>query len=379
MYRRAAGNEGLKVAMRNAVCLCCDRNMIVPAMFVASTVAASRTDASEFDVVVVTAGSDALADDHRRWLNERDILVHEGFDLTRFKGVKIQQARLSAATLIKLFLAELFAGVYDRILYLDSDLVVRHSVAPIFLLDLGGHPMAAVPSSRIPEATTRKKWQAHFGHLRALGMTEPYRYINTGVILVDVAAWNKSNLAMRTLDFILRNPAICILPDEDALNGVVNGGQCELSPLWNMRAGAWAVPAVRDAIDPVIIHYDGPAKPWKRFARGVRLFQHREAYSLFETFLAATPWSHWLDQQWRTVDLLENLYFELRHVAARVTNTDPPGPQKGFAAAFRRYCAETTFADVEQGIATAQNGRLQLSRQVVSARSATTAGAGVGA
>ena len=363
--------------MQRAVCLCCDRNMAVPALFVACAVAAKRDTTADYDVIVVTTGPDELSGEHRRWLGECGVQIMDRFDVDRFEGVEILQSRLSKATLVKLFLAELFDGVYDRILYLDSDLVICGPVAPIFALDMGGLPLAAAPAARIRSASSRRRWRKATAHFRALGMTEPFRYINTGVLLIDVGEWNRTSLGARALGFIRSNPALCRLPDEDALNAVLNGNQVELSPLWNMRAGIWAVHETRDGIDPVILHYDGPAKPWKRFARGIRLFQHRETYELYSAFLRSTPWSGWLDEQWNLRGLLENLYSHLLHDVARVVGKESPARRRAFAADFRRFCTETAFADLEQGIATLTDGRLRLSHH--NATSPTTAaGADIG-
>src|SRR6185295_14703289 len=96
---------------------------------------------------------------------------------------------------------------------------------------------------------------------------------NSGVLYIDVQKWNREDIGRRALEFIRRNPSLCILPDEDALNAILDGRIAELSPLWNMRARAWSHRRVRSAFCPVIVHYDGPNKPWKRFGEGRRPLQ----------------------------------------------------------------------------------------------------------
>src|SRR3546814_12428085 len=74
-------------------------------------------------------------------------------------------------------------------------------------------------SSDVCSSDLRQR-QADYAHFRALGMSEPFRYFNSGVMLIDIARWMADDLAERLLGFIERNAAVCTLPDEDALNAV---------------------------------------------------------------------------------------------------------------------------------------------------------------
>ena len=142
-------------------------------------------------------------------------------------------------------------------------------------------------------------------------MSEPFRYFNSGVLYIDVAKWNRAAIGRRALDFIRRNPSLCIWPDEDALNAVLDGEVAELSPLWNMRARAWFHRRVRAAAEPVIVHYDGPNKPGQCFGKGRRLFHGQQAYRSYQHFLVQTPWSDWLEDQWTMADLRAGLAYEI--------------------------------------------------------------------
>jgi lipopolysaccharide biosynthesis glycosyltransferase len=126
---------------------------------------------------------------------------------------------------------------------------------------------------------------------------------------------------------------------------------------------------VTRAIAPVIRHYDGPHKPWKRFARGRRLFSLESPYQRYRTFLAATPWRGWLDRQWSLPDLGANLRFELEYLADRLRGRPTRGV-RGRAElrrqfkVYRRYLREALFVDVGQGIAVVRDGRLMLNPEL---------------
>src|SRR5690606_29239989 len=127
------------------------------------------------------------------------------------------------------------AGRYDRLLYLDCDLTIHGDVGALFSLDMSGYSLAAVPAGRISAGIEPSRLAAQLRHFGALGMTPPYRYFNAGVLLIDVVTWNRRGIGELALSFIRENPELCELPDEDALNAVLDGDFMELSPVWNIE------------------------------------------------------------------------------------------------------------------------------------------------
>jgi lipopolysaccharide biosynthesis glycosyltransferase len=357
----------------DAVCLCVDARMLVPAFFVADGVRRRAGRTRDFDIIVLVPPGD-VDDTHRRWAAERDIVLCEDIDASSVQGIAILQSRLSTATLVKLLLPQHFAQRYRKILYLDADLVIAGDVGRLFDLDIGGRAVAAVPTGRVwvdvPDAE-RDRWLAHF---HALGLTPPYRFFNAGVLLIDVESWNREKITRRCLDFLERNEDICQLPDEDALNAVLDGDLLELSPIWNIRPLRSRTPTLPRAIDPVIVHYVGPHKPWKRFRKGKGLLQDRHAYRLYREFLRDTPWAGWLRQQWTTRDLFRAVRQVVKARLKRVLRRQPPAmteaERQAQHAAWRQHLAETPFADVQQGITLREGSHLRLAP----ARSARQAG-----
>jgi lipopolysaccharide biosynthesis glycosyltransferase len=271
--------------------------------------------------------------------------------------------RLTKATLLKLLLAETLADRYDKILYLDADVTIHEELNPIFSLHTKGYPLAAVPSGAQRTGHNWPRRQSQAAHFRALGMTEPYRFVNSGVMLIDVSQWNRDDLSARSLDFIRRNPTLWRLPDEDALNAILDGHLAELSPVWNMQAPIWSHREVRANVQPAIIHYVGPNKPWKRFRRRKGLFEHRAAYRLYQAFIARSPWTTWLDEQWGARDLWDSLAFEMHRINRMIgvrKIRKSRNNRRAFLDTYRQHCGETAFADVEQGIVRREGVRLRI-------------------
>lgn len=238
----------------NAVCLCTDRNMLIPALFVANAVKSPNS----FDLLVV-AGSSEVTDAHRQWMEEHGILLCESIDTRRYDDIEVADKRLSPATLAKLFLARHFAGRYTKILYLDADLTIHDDVSAIFAVETAEFPLAAAPSARIWVGRSISDRTTTEEHFRALGMTQPYR--------------------------------------------------------------------------------------------------------LYESFLEDTPWPKWLDEQRSGRDLRKNLMWEVRRIVRRLRGKSREASKsqlRDHTDAFRRYCAESRFVDVDQGIVIREDGRLQL-------------------
>lgn len=356
---------------RNAVCLCTDRRMLIPALFVANAVKSHpATSDNRFDIIIFAEPSEVTGV-HRSWMEQRGILLCEDMDMSRMRGVGIFQERLSAATLMKLMLAGHLAGRYDKILYLDCDLTIHGDISPIFSLDTAPLALAAVPSGRVWTGLNKKMRDDFNDHCHKLGMTNPYRFFNTGVLYIDVERWNGENLGERALEFIRHNTDLCSLPDEHALNAILDGNIAELSPMWNAAPRPRWYKSKTGNTGACIIHHMGEDKPWRRFAYGKPLlFPDLTAYRLYNNFLKDSPWPGWLDEQWGWHDLYMNIRGEagriLRILKLRGTLEEPSAKQrKAYIKAVLKYYEEEKFADVEQGIVIRENGKLQLKNTVV--------------
>lgn len=188
-------------------------------------------------------------------------------------------------------------------------------------------------------------------------MTYPYRHFNAGVMLIDIEKWVHNRLTTRALEFIMQNRSICYYLEEDALNAVLDGAITELSPIWNFRPKDQAL---RKLIQPVIVHYAGRSKPWKRFGRSKRLFGTVEAYRRYKSFIRQTPWPQWLSTQWTARDLAASIRAELSFHFTALSHRNEDMDESVLESLFRAYFAEAAFADVEQGIAERKNGILRI-------------------
>ena len=100
----------------------------------------------------------------------------------------------------RLFLVDLLDR-YDemeRMVYLDSDILMNQPVTELFTMALQGKCIAGVADA---DSYERK---------RALGMAEGSAYINSGVLVIDTARWAALDASRRIIDYINRSIIFCV-------------------------------------------------------------------------------------------------------------------------------------------------------------------------
>ena len=152
----------------------------------------------------------------------------------------------------------------DRVLYLDPDLVVINPLHALFQMDLEDYFFAAASHVHGP--------MQKLNELR-LDMEEPAPYINTGVMLLHLAALRREQDLEEVFAYIRQYKKRLLLPDQDVISGLYAPRILPLDPFrYNMTERLFLLrPAARGWMDldwvrrhSAIIHYCGRNKPWKK-------------------------------------------------------------------------------------------------------------------
>ena len=208
------------------VALCFDRHLALPAATVVASVMRSCSQPVHFYLVIDPAP------EMKEFLGA--VLAHFGASGTIVEATPetVLKARHdvysvpSTATYRRFYLARLVPDV-DRLIYLDSDVVVRHDLTELWRQPLDGYPLAAVPHG----------WAADNKTMLDLF---PDGYFNGGVLLMDLACWRDQGVASRLEDAVrasLASPGGALWHhDEGPLNEVLVDDWQHLSPRWNFTA-----------------------------------------------------------------------------------------------------------------------------------------------
>lgn len=173
------------------------------------------------------------------------------------------QSRHGAETWLRLLLPDLLAAEYDRLLYLDSDILCMGAgIGRLLRADLGGHWLGAVRDNTQWRTPARRNPE-----FRAAGRPA-LPYFNAGVLLIDVPAWQKAEIGAAALRLFGDRGAILTRHDQSLLNLLADGRWAELSPVWNWQY-TWSSRFFADLAEPRLVHFIGPRKPWKDSARAL--------------------------------------------------------------------------------------------------------------
>ncbi|WP_239463493.1 DUF4422 domain-containing protein [Collinsella intestinalis] len=238
---------------------------------------ANASRAYRYDVVVL----------HRdiSWSNQE--LLREF--LERFDGVSLRfcdvggiigryrlttsNAHISVETYYRFLVQELLP-FYDKVLYLDSDLIVKGDVSELFGTELGGNLLAAVPDIDFAGNVNMKDGARARYASGVLGMADPFAYFQAGVLLLNTRAMREAHPMEQWLEFASDDRLI--YNDQDVLNAHCEGRVVFLDFSWNVmtdcagRVGSvfsFAPAEMYDAFlrsrsEERIVHYAGFEKPW---------------------------------------------------------------------------------------------------------------------
>ncbi len=182
-------------------------------------------------------------------------IVWHQVDLTKMAHVETRS--FSQATFIRLFASELFGDDVDRVLYIDSDVVVESDVSALWDIDLGDKAVWAMQDGDDEDSRTL------FEGVRPEGGLPPdAKYFNAGVLLINLPEWRRKRVGERAIELLLtRQPTLRFL-DQDALNAITLGDWGRLPARWNKQMGRWKKAGTAPMSERGILHFTAD-KPWK--------------------------------------------------------------------------------------------------------------------
>ncbi len=112
------------------------------------------------------------------------------------------------------------------------------------------------------------------------------RYLNSGVMLVDLVRWRMFQYEHRAVEFSKKRDDVFGMHDQDTINAVLNGDWVDIPEIWN----TWASRVNND--ERRVIHFTMVPKPWHADYAG--RFKDRFFCYLDNTpFAGRRPWNPW--------------------------------------------------------------------------------------
>ena len=251
----------------NVVYTAADRNYVLQACVLARSLARTQLHPTVFYVL----GNDWSPNDSKR-LNELSAgnftAVVRPFTEAAHAGIRLSHD-FPVETAFNILAPQSIFSECDRVLYLDADMVVRKDLSELFSMELST-PLAAVCDAHISLMGIPSMWRPW----REESVEPLAPYLNTGTMLIDVKAWNASQMTEAVVHLLRTYSMPCV--DQDALNLVLRGSFDRLPPTFNsmpyhyfkLLRNADLVESSSDIVtamnDPSIIHFHRSffGKPW---------------------------------------------------------------------------------------------------------------------
>lgn len=243
------------------ISLCTDENFVIPALVCLISLF-ENNKAKAVKAYILTDGISGCSRKKFSMLAKcygQEIQVLD-IDKHYFDGLTVNE-RFPVSMYYRFLLPKMLPNE-SKVLYLDCDIIVRHSLKAFYNTNLQDKALAAVVGESCDDIA--------FENL--LQITS--KYFNSGVLLMNLDYWRQHDITKKLIRWIAENPDKCSLPDQNALNKVLDGKVVYVNYTYNfqewwfhkslihyMHFSKWDEIRAKGK-DPVVVHFCEAEKPW---------------------------------------------------------------------------------------------------------------------
>jgi lipopolysaccharide biosynthesis glycosyltransferase len=179
----------------------------------------------------------------------------------------------SMTTYYRLFIAHMYPE-YDKVIYLDSDLVVLGDISELYNYDLKGYYVGAACDQLVQQLDVFGRYVE-----QVLGVDRNH-YFNAGVLLMNCQALRDTDFLDRFVELVNKYTFI-VAQDQDYLNVICKDKVLFLPVAWDIEASS-EISIPENEIK--LIHYNMTAKPWKYedCTLGAYFWKYAKAVSVYD-------------------------------------------------------------------------------------------------
>jgi len=195
-------------------------------------------------------------------------------------------AHIKHAAYLRILCPDLLPKSLSKVIYLDCDMIITQGIDELWNTEMDGYPLAAVQEQSMVISSA-----GGVVAYRELGIPGDAKYLNSGVLLMDLVAWRRENFSQKIMDYLRKYREQVVYHDQDGLNAILANRWKELNNRWNYWVNSAEVTPgetresalMRIRAKAKIVHFASRVKPW-----------HLEAISpgceIFNETVARTPW-----------------------------------------------------------------------------------------
>ncbi|HGO5823149.1 TPA: glycosyltransferase family 8 protein [Mannheimia haemolytica] len=192
-------------------------------------------------------------------LNSKIISANVLWDFSKYKTA----SHITETTFYRLAIPYL---PEHRVIYLDCDIVINGSLLELMEIPFDGSPLLAVEDFVLNNI---EHWYPKYPDLKP--------YFNAGMLVFNIPLWEQQNISDMLLERLDTEENYILYADQDLLNSLLCKHWKGISSIYNFQTDAIIELSQRrrsmDVVDekgwlksqePIVIHYTGPYKPWKK-------------------------------------------------------------------------------------------------------------------
>ena len=164
----------------------------------------------------------------------------------------------------------------DKLIYLDTDIIIDGSIRELWEVDITDYTLAAVREEAVLALDKRLK------------MPSDYKYFNAGIVLLNLKRIREEDKFEKVFLYLKNNAHELLYLDQDALNAVLYDEWLEIDEKWNyhntfiLKREGKLKNVLLD--NPVIIHYTGPLKPWHKESKHILKSKYEKYKFILDDF-----------------------------------------------------------------------------------------------
>ena len=249
------------------IAVCPDKDYVMPTGVMMYSACVNNPDVDiDFHILIdesVTMAEQQDLIDSICMFEGKKVLFHHFKNRSDINFPIIRETHLPRAAYYRLFLSSVLPAFIDKILYLDGDLIVRHSLLPLWHTDLTSYAVGATidVSEGDIRLYNRLKYPSEKG------------YFNSGVLLINLKYWRDKHVEKECLDYIINYSDRIFLADQDVMNVILQDKKLIISMKYNLQTSFLRkVPGwdywkheedYKESLnDPIIVHFTSKWKPW---------------------------------------------------------------------------------------------------------------------
>lgn len=223
--------------------------------------------------------------------------------IDKFSTDMAGNAHISVATYFRFIAFGALQDICDKILYLDSDILVKRDIRSFWDTDLENKIAIVIEDAHGKEQVNRV-------HVK--------RYFNAGVMFVNINKWNENSYS----ELCIRKATETVwrFLDQDVLNIVLDNKFVCLSNKYNFQYSLSRMidnsskPSIEKLPDNIfVIHFIGASKPWHSWT---------QCFSAVKQYNEIKEMSFWKDEKLANPDTMGDNVYKYWHKAARVARKE---------------------------------------------------------